>query len=123
MTELLSRGSSSEESSGNGVEITAERPLETRCDSAFATLLTSSHLHLLEDHPHTVYGVWSDLRLAYMNPAWFSFARRNGAEQAIPRAWSNRTIHPRRDSRVPQDLVSVIFHRGLSHRRLRSEAA
>ena len=23
-----------------------------------------------------------------MNPAWFSFARRNGAEQAIPRAWS-----------------------------------
>jgi hypothetical protein len=51
-------------------------------------LFTSSHLHLLEDHPHTVYGVWSDLTLAYMNPAWFAFARRNGAEQSVPSAWS-----------------------------------
>ena len=88
MTELLSRGPGGEESSGNARDIAAERPLETRCDNAFATLLTSSHLHLLEDHPHTVYGVWDDLTLAYMNPAWFSFARRNGAEQTIPGAWS-----------------------------------
>jgi len=88
MTELLSRGPGREESPGNALDIAAERPLETRCDSAFGALLTSSYLHLLEDHPHTVYGVWSDLTLAYMNPAWFSFARRNGAEQAIPGAWT-----------------------------------
>ncbi len=88
MTELLSQGARLQEPSGAAGDIAAERPLETRCDSAFAELLTSSHLHLLEDHPHTVYGVWSDLSLAYMNPAWFSFARRNGAEREIPGAWS-----------------------------------
>jgi PAS domain S-box-containing protein len=88
MTELLGQGAVGEEFAVYAREISVERPLETRCDGAFAELLTSSHLHLLEDHPHTVYGVWSDLTLAYVNPAWFAFARRNGADQSIPGGWS-----------------------------------
>ncbi len=87
MTELLAQGSGCGESCRRDRDAVGERPLESRCEPAFAALLTPSHLHILEDHPHTVYGVWPDLTLAYMNPAWFAFARRTGAEQAISSAW------------------------------------
>jgi CheY-like chemotaxis protein len=119
MTELLGQGAVGEEFAVYAREISVERPLETRCDGAFAELLTSSHLHLLEDHPHTVYGVWSDLTLAYVNPAWFAFARRNGADQSIPGGWSigRSTI------RMPSKLVRVIFFSRISHRRFRPTAA
>jgi PAS domain S-box-containing protein len=61
--------------------------LGARCDPLFAELLTPSHLAMLEGHSHSVYGVWSDLALAYVNPAWFTFARRNAGEHADPRSW------------------------------------
>lgn len=32
-----------------------------------------------EGEAETVYGVWSDLRLAYLGPGWFRFAAENGA--------------------------------------------
>lgn len=33
----------------------------------------------LDDETSTVYGITADMRLAYMNPAWHSFAQANGA--------------------------------------------
>ena len=33
-----------------------------------------------ERHEHAVYGLKPDLTVAYLNPAWFEFARRNGGE-------------------------------------------
>ncbi len=87
MTELLGRGSSGEESHENIRDTAAERALESRSEAAFTALMTSSHLHILEDHPQSVFGIWPDFTLAYMNPAWFAFARRNGGDD-IAGAWS-----------------------------------
>jgi PAS domain S-box-containing protein len=88
MSELLAQGTAGEVSSALVRDIGTERPLDSRSDPEFTTLLTASHLHILEDHPQTVYGVWPDFTLAYLNPAWFEFARRNGGEHAIPAGWS-----------------------------------
>jgi hypothetical protein len=61
-------------------------PIELRSDQSFLQLLSEDYLRALECYPHTVYGVWSDLRLAYTNPAWFLFAQRNGG-QHITEDW------------------------------------
>ncbi len=51
--------------------------------SHFNDLLAPFDVAALDDEPSAVYGVTEDLRLCYMNPAWHSFARANGA------AWSD----------------------------------
>ncbi|TDY03862.1 aldo-keto reductase family protein [Thiohalophilus thiocyanatoxydans] len=58
------------------------------CDPGFEQLL-AQHFSLatLEQQPGTVYGLWPDLTLAYMNPAWFRFARDNQGEPAISWQW------------------------------------
>jgi hypothetical protein len=48
-----------------------------RSDERFLKLLAPGHLEVLEASSQTVYGVWRDLALAYLNPAWFAFAVNN----------------------------------------------
>ncbi len=56
-------------------------------DESFAPCLKDHDLEKLERSPGTVYAVWPDFRLAYMNPAWFRFAEANGGEPAISSRW------------------------------------
>ncbi len=42
----------------------------------------------LRAHSGTIYGLFSDLRLAYLNPAWFRFAAENGGEPRISEEWT-----------------------------------
>ncbi len=41
----------------------------------------------LHGHPGTVFGLWPDYRLAYLNPHWHVFAMANGGEPAISQDW------------------------------------
>ena len=54
-----------------------------RFNSDFRSLLEGFSLETLEDHPHPTYAVSPALRLIYLNPAWFRFARNNAGEPAI----------------------------------------
>lgn len=58
-----------------------------RLDAPFRKLLRYHDFDFLEAHNGAVYGVWSDFRLAYLNPAWFRFAGENKGEPAISRQW------------------------------------
>ncbi len=61
---------------------------ELHCDPGFRQLLAQHFsIALLEQHPGTVYGLWPDFTLAYMNPAWFRFARDNQGEPVISTDW------------------------------------
>lgn len=57
-------------------------------DQEFKRLLKGFKLTRLEDHHGSVYGLWPDFRLAYVNPAWFRFAEENGGEPDISTRWS-----------------------------------
>ena len=57
------------------------------CDPKFLPLLEGFQLPGLQNDPGTIYGLWPDLRLAYMNPAWSRFAAENGGEPAISENW------------------------------------
>lgn len=61
-----------------------ERP---RISSPFGELLDGLGLADLESNPGVIFGLWPDLTLAYLNPAWYRFARENGGEPAISREW------------------------------------
>lgn len=50
---------------------------------AFESLLTPGHLRLLERESSVVYGTDRDLRIQYVNPAWFEFARKNGGDASV----------------------------------------
>ncbi|MGD0492820.1 MAG: hypothetical protein ABSC32_14860 [Steroidobacteraceae bacterium] len=54
-----------------------EVPLNLRSDQSFVTTLPSRYLAALETHPQSVYGLWPDFTLAYLNPAWYDFASRD----------------------------------------------
>jgi hypothetical protein len=53
----------------------------------FETLLRSYNLADLEKHHGSIYGLWPDLRLAYVNPAWYRFAAENAGEPDISTRW------------------------------------
>ena len=53
----------------------------------FKKLLGRRNFADLETHAGTIYGVWKDYRLAYMNPAWFRFAKENEGEPGISTDW------------------------------------
>lgn len=59
-----------------------------QCDPRFRTLLRDYNENALAAGKGTVYGVWPDLTLAYLNPAWFRFAGENQGEPTISREWS-----------------------------------
>lgn len=58
-------------------------PYQPLCAPEFAPLLMRFDRQALDDHPGTVFGLWADYRLAYVNTAWFRFAAENGGEPAI----------------------------------------
>ncbi|HTI51119.1 MAG TPA: hypothetical protein VL475_09210 [Planctomycetaceae bacterium] len=57
-------------------------------DDRFASLLSGFDLAALEADPGVIYAVDHDLRLSYINPAWFRFAAENGGEPQISREWA-----------------------------------
>lgn len=63
-------------------------PLKERICPGFDKLLRVFSLEELENHHDPVYGLWPDLRLAYLNPAWFRFAAENTGEPAISTYWN-----------------------------------
>jgi hypothetical protein len=54
---------------------------------AFGALLAGFDLDALARQPDTIIGLDADLRLAFLNPAWFAFAEANGGGPAIARDW------------------------------------
>lgn len=82
--------------------VSAKIMSQLHCDPGFQQLLAQHFsIELLEQHPATVYGLWPDLTLAYMNPAWFDFARNNGGEAVEPN-WSL--------GRVITDALPEVLH-------------
>ncbi|MCE9607266.1 MAG: hypothetical protein K8U03_20465 [Planctomycetia bacterium] len=57
------------------------------CDLRFLPLLAEFDSDVLERSRDTIYGVWPDLTLAYLNPAWYVFAFENCSEPDIARDW------------------------------------
>lgn len=57
-------------------------------DANFAARL-APHFRLeeLERYPATVFGLWPDFRLAYLNPAWTAFADVNGGQPSVTSTW------------------------------------
>lgn len=64
------------------------KPLPERISPGFDRLLLNFSVQEFENHHDPVYGLWQDLRLAYLNPAWFRFAAENGGEPAISSRWN-----------------------------------
>lgn len=56
-------------------------------DKEFKILLRHHNIEDLNAHAGVIYGVWSNYRLAYLNPAWFQFAMENGGEPHITAEW------------------------------------
>lgn len=56
-------------------------------DADFVRLLDEYEPSKLEAQSGAIYGLWPDLRLAYLNPAWFRFATENQGEPHISQAW------------------------------------
>lgn len=56
-------------------------------DKGFEKILSTFDLNELDVQQDTTFGIWADLRLAYMNQAWFDFARDNNGEPMISDAW------------------------------------
>lgn len=54
----------------------------------FTACLSGFDTAELEAMENVVYGIDSDWRLGYFNPAWQRFARQNGGEPAISRDWN-----------------------------------
>lgn len=59
-----------------------------RSRETFATLL-SPHFRLqdLEESSATIFGLWADFSLAYMNPAWEAFATSNDGQPQVATEW------------------------------------
>jgi hypothetical protein len=59
-----------------------------RIDPEFTPLLRNHNLPALTSHSGSVYGIWADFRLAYLNPGWFRFAAENGGEPDVSSDWT-----------------------------------
>ncbi|MGN6545027.1 MAG: hypothetical protein ACTHK7_08250 [Aureliella sp.] len=57
------------------------------CHPRFLPLLAEFEMDELEQAGGTIYGLWPELTLAYMNPAWFRFAEENGAPASFATQW------------------------------------
>jgi len=44
-------------------------------------------LDFIRSSPAVIYGLWPDLRLAFLNQGWFRFAAENGGEPSISQGW------------------------------------
>lgn len=66
---------------------------EELVDPAFDALLRESNVQgyaqgVLRDNGDLTLGLWPDLAIAYVNPAWFRFAERNGAGPEFFEQWT-----------------------------------
>ena len=62
--------------------------MSTVIDPLFATALAARFtLDELDRHPSSVFGLWPDSRIAYVNPMWSSFAAANSGQPAIAEHW------------------------------------
>lgn len=61
--------------------------LQDRCATGFDVLLRGFSQAGIEQHHGTAFGLWLDLRLAYVNPAWASFSQLNGGEPELASHW------------------------------------
>ena len=60
----------------------------SRLDPEFTALLSPRfQLAELERHASSIFGLWPDLRLAYVNPAWVAFANGNCGQPSIDQKW------------------------------------
>ncbi|HKJ08624.1 MAG TPA: hypothetical protein VKA76_06020 [Gammaproteobacteria bacterium] len=59
-----------------------------RIDRQFRAGLDKFELSTLEKSSAVIYGLTPELRLCYFNPAWFTFARDNGADTAFHERFS-----------------------------------
>ncbi len=76
-------------------------------DPEFKPLLRNHNLPALTAHAGTVYGIWADFRLAYVNPGWFRFAADNDGEPGVSSHWTlGRSILEAMPARLRQ------FYRG-----------
>ena len=62
-------------------------PFDAEIDPDFTALLRKYDVAALNANSGSVYGLWQDYRLAYLNPGWFRFARDNGGEPEVSRDW------------------------------------
>jgi hypothetical protein len=69
----------------NGEAPSGNLPLSARLAPSFVPVLHPFTLASLEADPGTIIGLFSDLRIGYVNPAWVRFARDNGGEGVIVR--------------------------------------
>ncbi|MFM7281131.1 MAG: hypothetical protein ACKO32_05045 [Planctomycetia bacterium] len=58
-----------------------------RLPKAFLDLLEPEFVQQLEARPDAACGLWPDLAIAYVNPAWGRFARDNGASKHFTGRW------------------------------------
>ena len=56
-------------------------------DREFRTLLQNHNIEELDVYSGVVYGIWEDFRIAYLNPGWFHFAKKNAGEPQISQEW------------------------------------
>jgi hypothetical protein len=62
--------------------------MDTHVDADFEHLLGCRfRMEELASDPASVFGLWPDLRLAYVNPAWTTFAAANGGQPEIAHSW------------------------------------
>lgn len=54
----------------------------------FEVIIGASRLKELNNHSSTVYGLDSELKISYLNPAWFQFSNENGNNIFETNAWS-----------------------------------
>jgi hypothetical protein len=62
--------------------------VESRCDPRFRPLLDDFGQTVVGTANDPIYGLLPDLKLAFMNAAWFRFAAENRGEPAISREWN-----------------------------------
>lgn len=54
----------------------------------FKEIIGQSRLDSLNNHPGTVYGIDSEYRITYLNPAWFQYSKKNGGASFSEENWS-----------------------------------
>jgi hypothetical protein len=63
-------------------------PASGRIDPAFEAILSRAfQVSSLDRQLETVVALWPDFRIAYVNPAWDTFAERNGGLPAVRERW------------------------------------
>lgn len=77
-----------------------------RVAPSFRDVLGTKRLADADHSPHVIFGLWPDLSLAYLNPAWFRFARENGGEPVISREW----VLGRRIMEAVAPSLQVFYH-------------